>query len=165
VQAMKRIQSRRRDERQKGDLEIPFDSLRKSATTVRALKEFYVSMDRMSNEYRPGLDGSCRRWGGEEDKRRGGGDVCGGTNEVLGWRLVKDQSRRLPFGGHSPVITTIGYGDSTHRSLLNPCQVVHGGPPGEGGHDEFRATGAGKDASRGRLHASLVRLMVLRHFC
>jgi hypothetical protein len=41
-----------------------------------------------------------------------------------------------------------------------PVKSCMAGHPGDGGHDEFRATGAGKDASRGR-HASLVRLMVL----
>jgi hypothetical protein len=50
-----------------------------------------------------------------------------GTNEGGGWRVVKDQNRSA-LGGHSPVITTIGYGECTHRSLLNPCQDVHGGP-------------------------------------
>lgn len=109
-------------------MEIPFDSLRKGSIAIQPLDDSDVRMDKMSNEYQAGLDCSFRRWGGKEEKRRGGGVVCGGTNEGLGWQLVKDQSRRLSFGGHSPVITTIGYGDSTHRSLLNPCQVVHGGP-------------------------------------
>jgi hypothetical protein len=53
--------------------------------------------------------------------------VWRGTNEGGGWRVVKDQNRSA-LGGHSPVITTIGHGECTHRSLLNPCQDVHGGP-------------------------------------
>lgn len=53
-----------------------------------------------------------------------GGEVVvvwerGGTNEQQ--NPQKSKADLCPVGGDSPVITTIGYGDSAHRSLRHPC--------------------------------------------
>lgn len=85
---------------------------------------------------------------------------------LSGLRLVKRQNRHLPPRRTFP--------SNNHNRLWGfysqifakiPVKSCMTGLPGDGGHAEFRATGAGKDAPRGRRHASLVRLMVLRHFC
>ena len=84
-----------------------------------------------------------------------------------GWRIVKaGRTDVCPLGGKSPVITTISYGELLLTDLCSiPVKSCMRGLPRDGGRVEFRATGAGEDASRGRRHASLVRLMVLRPFC